>query len=84
MARDGADDPASAVVRADALAAASGVGALSDDIVRAWSVSPHAELVVDLSDGTRMDAILASALTIATREIEGAGGRVRVLGPREG
>ena len=84
MLREGADQPAAAVVLAAALARAADAEALSEDIVLAWSVSPHAELVVDLSDGTAMDDTLARALSIATREIEGAGGRVRVLGPTEG
>jgi hypothetical protein len=84
MPHEGADDPASAVLIAAALARAADAEALSEEIVLAWSVSPGAELVIDLSGGVRMDETLARALSIATREIEGAGGRVRVLGPTEG
>jgi hypothetical protein len=78
MPHEGADDPASAVLIAAALARAADAGELSDEIVLAWSVSPGDQLVVDVSGMGASDPAAREALRAAVAEIEGAGGRVRL------
>ena len=59
----------------------TGVVALSDRLTLAWSLTPHAELALDMAQVTSMDDAAVRALRIAAREIEGAGGRLRVVHP---